>query len=212
MSLYLPERSGVTGLRSSPVAAVCIALLALSALIIILGRADSLGFDWQAMLRDRAATDDPPPLAGLVSNVGIIMLGIPTLLWWSVIIYSRQWTPLAIATAVLPTLIVIDDFAMLHEGPAELFFYGGYAVAAVALTGLQLRVASKQSWLLLPAFALLGAAMAVDFLHVALGEPEMWELMVSVARTFAEDAFKFIGFALFAAHLLCCTAEVIERP
>lgn len=206
-----PERSGVAQLRSSPFATVGIALVSFSALIAILGVADSLGLDWREMLRDRAVTDDSPPHAGLVSYLGIVMLGIPTLLWWVAITCSSQRTPLMVATAALPTLIVIDDLAMLHEGPGELFFYGSYVVAAVALTGLQLCAASGQSWLLLSALAFLGAAMCADLLYFAPGGPEVLGLTASGARALAEDGFKFVGYALLAAHLLCCTAEMIER-
>ncbi|WP_093425256.1 hypothetical protein [Tranquillimonas alkanivorans] len=163
------------------------------------------------MLRDRAAIENPPPLAGLISNIGIVMLGIPLVLLWIALLKSGTWSKLELATVALPTLIVADDLAMLHEGRGEMLFYAGYAAAGVWLAGLQVLRSRKQSWLLLSAFACLGAAMFSDFIRIPKGGQDFMGLTAWGARAFAEDALKFMGYALLAAHLYCCAKEVLQR-
>lgn len=171
--------------------------------IIILAIATSLGENWLAVMRDRVdPAEQQSPFAGLISNLGIAMLGTSTLFYLTRMAAHRQWTLLGILTALLPTIIVADDLLMLHEGHFEMIFYASYALAGVVLVLLQLVKASDEGFLLMAAMIFLGTAMSADFIHVEPGGQRLFGISLWGLRALAEDLLKFIGYALFAGHLL----------
>lgn len=198
-------------MRSSPFAAVVIAAGSLFFIIALVGLAFALGYDWVAMLRDRAGPQETQPaLAGLVSDLGIFMLFAAIVVYVVDTIRHRRLTYLAFFTTALPAMIALDDYAMLHEGEHEMIFYASYAVAGICLIVLQFRHASGESWLLMAALVFLGTSMLADFIQVD-SRQQILGVSVWKLRALAEDALKFTGYALLSAHLLSDPVEAFAR-
>lgn len=181
---------------------IAAAIIVLSSLVFvgILIVAMTMEGDWVLVMRDPV---DPSrhPLAGLLSHLGIAVLGGATLFYLLRLSRQGPWTALTILTAALPSLMILDDLLMLHEGTFEIAFYGIYALAGASLMGLQLLRAPSGSVLLIAAVTFLAFSVAVDF---GSSDPTQQVFGVSYwkLRAVLEDLFKFIGYALFAGHLL----------
>lgn len=171
-------------------------LVFVTILIIAMG----MGDDWVSVMRDPV---DPSrhPLAGLLSDIGIMVLAAGTLFYLLRLSGQKHWTVLSCLTAALPAVIVLDDLLMLHERFFEIGFYAVYAVAGACLIGLQIVRAPAGSVLLVAAMVFMGLSIVVD---MGSSDPRQQVFGVSYwkLRAVLEDLFKFIGYALFSGHLV----------
>lgn len=162
--------------------------------------------------RDIFSTAQVPLYTGIVSNVGIFMWGLTAALCLFAV-YARvepgrpgelrRWL---LATAVISSMLMLDDYFMLHEwvvprltGLDEKVGMGVYVVVfALYLAAFHRAIRAAGPGLFVVAFALLGASAGMDLI-----EPEDaagWRYLV-------EEGFKLLGIGAWLGFF----AEVARR-
>lgn len=162
--------------------------------------------------RDFFSTAQVPIYTGIVSNVGIFMWGVTAALCLFALGSMadsggrgalRRWL---LATALVSTILMLDDFFMLHEwvvprltGLDEKVVMGTYMVGFAAyLAAFHRSIRESDPGLFVVALALLGASVGMDLI-----EPEdaaAWRYLV-------EEGFKLLGIGAWLGFFI----EVARR-
>lgn len=173
------------------------------------------GIPIQNITRDVAAIGGVHPLAGFLSNLGI-------LLWWTsaaIWIFSaallrlsgaRREASFALGFGLLSAFLTFDDFFQFHEAlaPAYLGFDEKtiYAFLATALLA-QLLVFSKlllrsPFWMLAASFLMLGASAAVDIVSPWLWRLGYWSYLL-------EDGLKWLGIVAWSLYCISWCRQAV---
>ncbi|QYU67400.1 hypothetical protein J4558_21100 [Leptolyngbya sp. 15MV] len=169
------------------------------------------------LLRDQAATADHSPFTGLVSNLGAFMwlacaavTGFTAVAWREQL--GRERTLFLAAACVLSTLLLLDDFFMLHEEvlrfsigvPEKLTLAAGALLAGGHLFRFRHEYLAERPWLIASALALLGASVMTD---LALPEQDLGK----AAMLFVEDGLKWFGIVAWGAWHVTYCYDAIKR-
>lgn len=168
--------------RQSAVMFVFAVFLAGLAIVLI----NLAGFDWDAALRDAALSD--APLAGLISNIGILLTGAAGIVGLAAAVLRRS-RPLA-GLSLFCLVFALDDALMIHERldryEALIYPFYGLALALVWL-GYTTCTGNRIVWPIAFAFAGFGASAVID---------QLWDLLVEANGSGILWRFRGVGYAL----------------
>lgn len=187
-----------------------------------------LGDDWaRYLLRDAHSLAELPFFAGIVSNIGVLCWTVAlAVCFFSGALIRRKHAERDVgrffyAAGALTTLLMLDDFFLLHEDlfryylplPEWLVFGAYAALAVVFLLRYRRVILATEYLLLLLAVALLGLSVAVDVAQQLI-TPEQFR---NIGGYVLEDGYKFAGIVAWTAYFVRtgyaqCMAAWAPRP
>lgn len=176
-----------------------------------------LPFGW--FTKDPASLSGLHPLAGIVSNSGVLLWaactavsffsaallrGNPERCGMRRFLFCAGWMTL---------LLLIDDFFMLHDallpdcaGIPERCVYCFYAILLAAfLFAFRRIIVQTEYLLLLAALGFFSASVFVDFFQHHI------QALIGECRILLEDGFKFLGIAGWSGYLICTGFRAVPR-
>ncbi|MBF9030355.1 hypothetical protein HKCCE3408_08100 [Rhodobacterales bacterium HKCCE3408] len=125
------------------------------------------GFDAVAALRDRSMGEGPE--AGLISNLGILLMGLA-----AVAATYKAWQTTGLAFGILALfcwLFALDDALLIHEafGSLQIIFFATYGLLAASMLFLFREPGQPIVWPILIATAAFAVSVLFD---------ELWSLLI----------------------------------
>jgi len=169
-------------LHTATLFGIAVAVVTLALILLYLN-----GFDAVAALRDGWSNDKPE--AGLISNIGVFLMGIASIsaMFWG---YRHKRLPL-LALGVFCGLFALDDALLLHErlGRREIIVFVMYGIFLIyILIAFTRQNGGRVVWPLIYTFAAFGASVVID---VAWGP-----LLDTTGMRFSQWPLERIGYCL----------------
>jgi hypothetical protein len=174
------------------------------------------GLNTGLFMRDPASTMGAHPLTGVVSNVGVIgwtAAAVICLFVWAKLrpreAYRSRATFLLVA-GLITTVLMLDDFFMLHErifpryfGLHEKSVFGAYGLLVVGwLVAFRRQIVETDYAVLIISLAFFGFSLAVDYVQNEI------EALIGPWRILLEDGTKLFGIAGWLGYFLRVGLEV----
>ena len=151
----------------------------------------TLGYDWQAAIRDPATSPPGTPLAGAISTLGVVMMTVAMVAF--ALRSLRRWALGPAWMAFFCAVFAVDDYFTLHENQPtpEVLLFGliglVYGVAWLRYAG------EAGTWLVWPVvmvFACFATSIGFDVVYARLVPPGG---VAEAIGTLLEDSAKFAG-------------------
>jgi hypothetical protein len=210
-----PEAEGMRPLPARPIA---VALLSALLVLVVVAAVSLLGHvPMPMMTRDIAALGHLHPLAGVLSNLGILLWTATAAICLFVARTERDRLSAPVAryflcAGLLTLWLALDDGFQIHEELSpqylhirERYVYLALAVATVAHLWSARAVILRSNWSLLAlAFGFLAGSALLDTLLAG------WFKQIGEWEFFYEDGAKWLGIVCWSAyHVLACSRRAV---
>jgi len=179
-------------------------------LFIVVVASLKMGVSIVCFTRDPASVAKVHPFVGIVSNIGILLwtaaAGVALFNWaiFRYIFNDRKFSTFLLLSGLLTTLLLFDDFFMLHEvvfphyfGANEKLILLSYGLMMIAWVVSYRKTIMKTEYVvLIVAFGFFGLSMFIDVLQSQI------QSRFGNVRILLEDGFKLMGITAWLGYFI----------
>lgn len=216
LDVFAQIRSQARGLALFLSALYFLPLLFLCAVIFASAEAD---LSMAMFTRDPAAIADINPFAGVASNLGVMLWNAAAVicLFSGAITWrrmdERSFSPFMLCSGLLTTILLLDDFFLIHEyvfpkyfGVNEKVVTLGYGILTLGWMMVFRRFILKTEYLiLLLALVFFALSIFIDVVQYRI------EPVIGDWRILLEDGFKLLGIVAWLGYFLRCCIMTLRK-
>jgi len=195
-------------------------LLPVLFLFVVVIATAQMGVSLAMLTRDPASIAKIHPFIGVVSNLGVLLwTASATICLFSWALFRHRLNEMRFATfllcsGLLTTLLLLDDFFLLHDAIFPHYFgvnekvaflgYGGLIIGWMVIFRKCIR--RTEYLILLTALVFFGLSLFIDVFQHPI------QSVIGNARIFFEDGFKLLGIVgWFGYFLRCCLVQLGDK-